>query len=58
VSADDATNLKRFWSAVEGGEKYRVYEQQVNSKMIDLTVEHYSNIVLTSQIGIRKLTIS
>jgi hypothetical protein len=58
VSADDATNLKRFWSAVEGGEKYRVYEQQVNSKMIDLTVEHYSNIVLTSQIGVRKLTIS
>ena len=58
VTPDDPTHAKRFWSAVEGGGKYRVYEQQVNSKIVDLTVEHYSNVVLTSTIGLRKLTIS
>lgn len=58
VTADDPTHAKRFWSAVEGGGKFRVYEQQVNSKMVDLTVEHYSNVLITSTIGLRKLTIS
>jgi hypothetical protein len=55
---EDATHAKRFWSAVEGGGKYRVYEQQVNSKMVDLTVEHYSQVLVTSTVGLRKLTIS
>jgi hypothetical protein len=55
---EDATHAKRFWSAVEGGGKYRVYEQQVSSKMVDLTVEHYSNVIVTSSLGLRKLTIS
>jgi hypothetical protein len=55
---EDATHAKRFWSAVEGGGKYRVYEQQVNAKMVDLTVEHYSNVLITSSVGLRKLTIS
>jgi hypothetical protein len=58
VSGEDPTNAKRFWSATEGGLKYRVYEQQVNAKMVDLTVEHYSNVVVTSTVGLRKLTIS
>jgi hypothetical protein len=58
ATTDDATHAKRFWSAVEGGGKYRVYEHQVNSKMVDLTVEHYSNVLLTSSVGLRKLTIS
>ena len=55
---EDATHAKRFWSAVEGGGKYRVYEHQVNSKLVDLTVEHYSNVLITSSVGLRKLTIS
>lgn len=58
ATVEDPSHVKRFWSAVEGGGKYRVYEQQVNSKMVDLTVEHYSNIVVTSQLGLRKLKIS
>src|SRR5687767_6156945 len=58
ATTEDPTHAKRFWSAVEGGGKYRVYEQQVNSKMVDLTVEHYSNVLLTSTVGLRKLTIS
>lgn len=58
VTTDDATHAKRFWSAVEGGGKFRVFEQQVSAKMVDLTVEHYSNVLVTSSVGLRKLTIS
>ena len=55
---DDPSHAKRFWSATESGGMYRVYEHQVNSKMVDLTVEHYSTVILLSQFGLRKLTIS
>jgi len=58
ATTDDPTHAKRFWSAVEGGGKFRVYEQQVSAKMTDLTVEHYSNVLLTSTVGLRKLTIA
>ena len=58
VTTDDPTHAKRFWSAVEGGGKFRVYEQQVSAKMVDITVEHYSNVLVTSSVGLRKLTIS
>jgi hypothetical protein len=54
---EDPTHLKRFWSAAEGGSKFRVYEQQVNSKLVDLTVEHYSQVVLTSSVGLRKISV-
>jgi hypothetical protein len=57
-TTEDPTHLKRFWSAVEGGGKFRVYEHAVSSKMVDITVEHYSNTLLTSSVGLRKLTIS
>jgi hypothetical protein len=43
---------------VESGGKYRVYEQPIGSKMVDITVEHYSNVLVTSTIGLRKLSIS
>lgn len=55
---EDASNIKRFVSPVEGGGDVRVYEQQVSAKLVDLTVEHNSNIVVTSTLGIVKLTIS
>jgi hypothetical protein len=58
LTAEDPSNTKRFWTPVEGGGKYRVYEQPVSSKLVDLTVEHYSNCVVTSTVGMRKLTIS
>jgi hypothetical protein len=58
ATTDDPTSAKRFWSAAEGGGKFRVYEQQVSAKMVDLTVEHYSNIIATSTLGLRKLSIS
>jgi len=56
-SPDEASNIKRFVSACEGGGFLRVYEQQVSSKLVDITVEHYSNIVICATLGIRKNTI-
>lgn len=53
---DEPSNLKRFVTPTEQG-AYRVYVD-THAKYTDLTVEHYSNIVITSDIGIRKLTIS
>lgn len=55
---EDASNIKRFWSPTESGGPVRVYEQQLSAKLTALTVEHYSNIIVTSTLGIRKLTIS
>jgi len=54
---DEPSNLKRFVTPVEGGGHYRVYLEE-SSKYTDITVEHYSNIVVTSHLGIRKLTVS
>ena len=53
---DEPSNLKRFVTPTEQG-LYRVYVDQ-RAKFTDLTVEHYSNIVITSSLGIRKLTVS
>jgi hypothetical protein len=58
LGTEDPSNIKRFVSPVEGGGNIRVYEQQVSSKLVDITVEHYSNIVATSTTGLRKLTVS
>ena len=57
-SIDDPSNIKRFVSMTMGGTKTRVYEQQVSMKLIDISVEHYSLPVITSTLGIRRLTIS
>ncbi len=55
---EDASNIKRFVSPTAGGTPFRVYEQQINSKLFDLTVEHFSQIVITGAIGIQKLSIT
>ncbi len=58
-SPDEASNIKRFVSPCEGGGFLRVYEQQISAKLVDITVEQYSNIVITSTgDSIRKFTIS
>jgi hypothetical protein len=54
----DPSNIKRFTTATIGGTKTRVYEQQVSMKNIDITVEMYSDVVMTSTLGVRQLTIS
>jgi len=58
VGIDDPSCLKRFVSAVEGGGLLRVYVQQISAKLIDVTVEHYSNIIATADIGYSCLNVS
>lgn len=54
ITKDDATNVKRFITPARGG-KFGVYVME-HEKFTDLSVEMYSNIVITSTLGIRKLT--
>ncbi len=58
IGREDPSNIKRFISAVEGGGDFRVYTQQLSAKLYAVTVEHYSDIVITSTLGIRQFTIS
>ena len=58
VDTEDASHTKRFWTPCQGGEKFRVYRQQISSKLVAITVEHYSKIVVTFTSGIRKFTVS
>jgi hypothetical protein len=61
VDTEDPSNVKRFVSmfdAEQGGGLFRVYVQQLSSKLIAITVEFYEKIVITYASGIRKLTIA
>jgi len=61
VDTEDPSNIKRFtssFSGEQGGGLVRVYVQQISSKLVAITVEHYSKIVVTYTGGIRKWTIS
>jgi hypothetical protein len=55
---EDPSNVKRFVTPTAGGTPVRVYEQIINSKLTDITVEHYSNIKITSTLGVRKITVT
>jgi hypothetical protein len=60
VDTEDPSNIKRFvseFSAEQGGGLFRVYIQQISSKLVAITVEFYEKIVVTYAGGIRKLTI-
>ena len=54
VTKDDPTNVKRFVTPARGG-KFGVYVVE-HEKFTDISVEMYSNLVITSPLGIRKLT--
>jgi len=61
VDTEDPSHFKRFVSnfdADQGGGRVRVYIQQISSKLVAITVEHYSKIVATFTTGVRKWTIS
>lgn len=58
MDTEDASNIKRFVSPTEGGGPLRVYVQQVTSKLVDITVEKYERIAITSTLGIRQFTVS
>lgn len=58
TDVEDASNIKRFTSMTDSGGEWRVYVQQVTAKLVDITVEHYELIKITSTLGIRKFTVS
>jgi hypothetical protein len=55
---EDPSNIKRFYSVTDSGGPWRVYVQQVTSKLVDITVEHYELIKVTSLLGINQFTIA
>lgn len=56
IMKDEPANIKRFVTPIDGNCPFRVYIEE-HSKFSDITVEHYSNIVITSPSGIRKLEV-
>jgi hypothetical protein len=61
VDTEDPSNIKRFvsnFSGEQGGGLVRVYVQQVSAKLVAITVEHYSKVIVTSTLGMRKWTIN
>jgi hypothetical protein len=66
---EDPSNVKRFvspppnvfsadtsQSRPTGGLDLNVYMRQISAKKVEISVEHYSNVILTSSLGIRKFT--
>jgi hypothetical protein len=49
--------FKRFVTN-SGGQAIRIFRQQIGPKKIEITAEHYSRIVVTSTLGVRKFTVS
>jgi len=58
ATPEDPTSMKRFISPTAGGTPFKVYEQRISSHLVDISVEHYSKVIVTSTLGIQKLTIS
>ena len=61
VDEEDPTHVKRFvtnFDSEQGGGRLRVYVQQISAKLVAITVEYYSNVVVTSSLGIRQFTVS
>ncbi len=56
LSKDEPSNLKRFVTLSDNGQ-FRVYVEE-SAKFTDLTVEHYSTVVATSDLGIEELAVS
>ncbi|MBO7686493.1 MAG: hypothetical protein J6V72_08920 [Kiritimatiellae bacterium] len=58
ISTVDASNVKRFWSPVQGGGEWAVYVDDTAAEIIKLTVHHKNKIVSPNTLGVRTLTIS
>jgi hypothetical protein len=56
VGKDDPSSVKRFVTPA-GPEGVRVFRKE-EDKFVDISVEHYSNLVNTSSVGVVKLNIS
>jgi hypothetical protein len=51
---DEPDNLKRFITPTESGGPFRVYLEE-HSKYTDISVEHYSTVIVTSTLGLSAL---
>lgn len=60
LTKDDPSNLKQFWTPVNGGGRYRVYRRVYGpaDKFIEITIEHYENILATSTLGVARKNIT
>ena len=61
IDVEDPSNIKCFvtpFSEEQGGGLWRVYVQQISSKLVAITVECYEKIVITYAGAIRQLVIS
>lgn len=54
---EDPSSIKRFVSPTTEGGKIRVYRQELSAKIVAITVEHYSRILVTDANGVAGLTI-
>lgn len=54
---DDPSNIKRFVRNTKGGGAFAVYVEK-KPKRTFITVEHYSNIVATATVGLRRLLVA
>ena len=48
----------RFWSTCDNGAPYAVYIRQIGVKFWEITVECYERLVVTSTLGLKKITVS
>ena len=58
VSVEDPSNIKRFVSPDIGGQDWAVWINDKSSHLVYITVSHCSLIAITSNLGIRKLTVT
>jgi hypothetical protein len=56
IVKDEPANIKRFVTPIDGS-NFRVYREE-HAKFTDITVEHYSNIIVTAKDGIKWLSIT
>ena len=56
-SVEDPSVIKRFTLPTASGGPYRVYQQQLSSKRVLISVEHYSNVIQTATIGAFRMNI-
>jgi hypothetical protein len=54
---DEPANLKRFLTPTDSGGPFRVYLEE-HAKYTDISVEHYSTVIVTSQLGLNALAVS
>lgn len=61
LTKDDHSNIKQFWSSpIDGAGRFRVFRKVtgVGDKFVEIVVEHYENITVTSTLGVTRLNIT